>query len=289
MARRNAPEGRATISFSKLRHSWGALASTRAWDVSGRTPVCTRVRRPLRGALATSLPPSTGERKWGTRGRGDSKADSDRVHSATSSHPQPAERSRCRPRGRCCPLHPRTQSGGHGGPRGGPGGSQGVEVPRSEFAASSRRRRHLNPILPAAAPPSPACQQPGSRQRSVAGSPGCSPRESGRPGADVSGSTTRSWSSVPSPTHLGCSCQRLRATARRGLLHPRPLTLASGACTAASEPEVRRPEVRGLGPGIASLLWLSPEAEPGAATSRWCARVSPGAGSSRLRPGLRPG
>lgn len=52
---------------------------------------------------------------------------------------------------------------------------------------------------------------------------------------------------------------------------------------------MRRPEVRGLGPGIASLLSLSPEAERGAATSRWCARVSPGAGSSRLRPGLRPG
>lgn len=63
---RNAAEGRATISFSKLRHSLGALASTRAWDVSGRTPVCTRVRRPLRGAVATSLPPAAGERKWGT-------------------------------------------------------------------------------------------------------------------------------------------------------------------------------------------------------------------------------
>lgn len=221
---------------------------------------------------------------------GDSKAaHSDRVHSATSSHPQPAERSGCRPRGRCCPLYPRTQSAGQGGPRGGPDGSQGVGVPRSECAACSRRRRHLNPILPVAAPPSPVCQQPRSRQRSVAGTPGCSPRESGRPGADVSGSTTRSLSSVPSPTHLGCSCQRLPATARRGLSHPRPLTPASGASTAASEPEVRRPEVWSLGPGIASLLSLSPKAEPGTATSRWCARVSPGAGSSGLRPGLRPG
>lgn len=114
---RNAPEGRATISFSKLRHSWGALASTRAWDVSGRTPVCTRVRRPLRGAVATSLPPSAGERKWGTRGRGDSKAaHSDRVHSATSSHVQPAERSGCRPRGWCCPLHPGHSQGDTGDP-----------------------------------------------------------------------------------------------------------------------------------------------------------------------------
>lgn len=214
---RNAPEGRVTISFSKLLHSLGALASTRVWDVSGRTPACTRVRRPLRGAVATSLPPAAGERKWG---RGEEGTARRPTRTESTLPPLPTHSLQraagAAPGAGTAPFTP-GHSQGDGGTRGGPDGSQGVGLPRSEFAASSRRRRHLNPILPAAASPSPVCQQPGSRQRSVAGSPGCSPRESGRPGADVRGSTTRSLSSVPSPTHLGCSCQRLPATARRGL------------------------------------------------------------------------
>lgn len=141
---RNAAEGRATISFSKLRHSLGALASTRAWDVSGRTPVCTRVRRPLRGAVATSLPPAAGERKWGTARR-PTRTESTLPPLPTHSLQSGAGAA---PGAGAAHFTPGHSQRDRGGPRSGPDGSQGVGVPRSECAACSRRRRHLNPILP---------------------------------------------------------------------------------------------------------------------------------------------
>lgn len=118
------------------------------------------------------------------------------------------------------------------------------------------RARHPNPILSAAAPPSPVCQR-GSRQRSVAGSPGNSLRESvsARGRRDRKSDRELFLRLLPHASGAGSSysCHRLRATNRRGHLHPRPLNPASGASTLPAKPEVRRPEVRGLGPRTASL------------------------------------
>lgn len=218
MAIRNAPEGRATISFSKLQHSLDALTSTQAWDVSGKegATLGPRVKQPLRGLMANSLPLTAGERKSETQGRAGGKAaHSDRVQRdpdpANSSHPRLAQPSGAAPGAGAAPFHCRYNTlilGGTGGTKGRTWLLPVMEVPRSKFDESSRRRliglgaRHLNPILSAAAPPSPVCQR-GSRRRSVAGSPGRGTRESRRPEAEGTGSATGSFSFVSSPTLRG--------------------------------------------------------------------------------------
>lgn len=123
-----------------------------------------------------------------------------------SSHPRPAQPSGAAPGAGADPasLQNTLILGGTGGTRLLPV----MEVPRSKSDESSRRRlirlgaRYLNPILSAAAPPSPVCQR-GSRRRSVAGSPGRSTRESRRPKAQGTGSATGSFSFVSSPTLRG--------------------------------------------------------------------------------------
>lgn len=262
MAIRNAPEGRATISFSKLQHSLDALTSTQAWDVSGR-------RLPLHQCQAISprvycyLPSS--------HSRGEEVGDSGKSGGKGGPLGQIPERpGPCQlfpptasTAERCRPLHSRIHRlRGTGGTKERTRLLPGMEVPRSKFDESSRRRlvrrgaRHLNLILSVAAPPSPVCQR-GSQQRSVAGSPGS--RHSGI--ASARGRRDRKRNRelflrlLPHASGAGSSrsCHRLQATNRRGHLHPRPLNPASGACTLPAKPEVRRPEVRGLGPGTASL------------------------------------
>lgn len=174
-----------------------------------------------------------------------------------------AERSR--PRGQYCPpsLQKTLRLRGTGGTKGRTWLLPGMEVPRSKFDQSSRRR-HIH--LSGSTPPQPLPFRRGSALTCLsAGKPAALRR--GLYGSQPSGITSARGRRdrkrnpelflrlLPHASGAGSSysCHRLRATNRRGHLHPRPLNPVSGACTLPAKPEASRPEVRGLRPRTASL------------------------------------
>jgi hypothetical protein len=228
LAIRNAPEGRATISSSKLQHSLDALRL--GTFQAGRLP---RHRCQAISPRDCYLPSSHSRREEAghsgkSRGKGGPLGQSPESPRPCQLFPLP---SGAAPGASAAPLHSRTHSDSEGqeGPRGGLGCSQGWKCPGASLmrvaagdTSICREARHPNPFLSAAAPPSPVCQR-GSRQRSVAGSPGRSPRESRRPEGEGTGSATGSFSFVSSPTPRG----RGAATAVTGSGQP----TAEDTCT----------------------------------------------------------
>lgn len=214
--------------------------------------------------------------------------------SANSSHPPPAQQSGAAPGAGAAPLHSRIHSDAEGqeGPRGGLGCSQGWKCPGASLTRvavgdlSVEEHVTSTPSFPPRLRPhlsvsGEACSAPSRALPVAVLGNRVGPRQKGpeaRPGA---------FPSSP-PPRLGGG-EQLQLSQAPGNQPPRTLAPAT------SQPGRRRlhptREAGSERTGSAGS-WapdsLSLEAKRGSATSLWCARVSQGAGSSRLRPGPRP-